>query len=178
MVKIANNKGLIKEFRVCLWWPGSSAIQISFSRIFHEGLLTGGFLLHPFGSTLCSHRGHSFSLLPTPPLTDGALESGHSSPTWELCEGQPLPGADPHQPAQAFPGPWFSSWPTPPPRLLSPPHLPTPAPSPFVLHRDFSLRLPCAVNLLLASWRTWTDRTPTHQILRQFSNIIFFFKKW
>ena len=101
----------------------------------------------------------------------GALESGHSSPTWELCEGQPLPGADPHQPAQALPGPWFSSWPTLPPRLLSPPHLPIPAPSPFVLHRDFSLRVLRAVNLLLASRRTWTDRTPTHQILRQFSNV-------
>lgn len=174
MVKIANNKGLIKEFRVCLWWPGSSAIQISFNRIFHEGLLTGGFLLPPLRlHTVFMSR--SFLLPAARPTTDRwRHQSGHPSPTWERCEGQPLPGADPHQPAQAFPGPWFSSWPSPPPRLLSPPHLPIPAPSPFVLHRDFSLHLPCAVNLLLASWRTWTDRTPTHQILRQFSNIIFF----
>lgn len=39
---------------------------------------------------------------------------------------------------------------------------PSPAPSPFVLHRNFSWYVSYSVNpfLVPASWRTWTDRTP------------------
>lgn len=124
----------------------------------------------------CVHRVVPSPCCPAPPLTDGGV-SGPFFPNMRTVWKAPSSRADPHQPAQAFPRtmilPLASLLLV---SLLATPHLPIPAPSPFVLHRDFSLHLPCAVNLLLYKWRTWTDRTPTHQILRQFSNIIFFKK--
>lgn len=135
---------------------------------------------HPFGSTCVHAEVMPSPCCPPPPLIDGCVKSQAILLQQENCaKGNLCQGLTLHQPTQTLlrtmilrlANPSSSS-----PRTdvtLAPPHLPIPAPSPFVLHRDFPLRGPCAVSLLLASWRTWTDRTPTHQILRQFSNVIF-----
>ena len=119
MVKIATNKGLIKEFRVCLWWPGSGAIQISFSRIFHEGLLTGSFRL----PSLWLHCVHAEVMpspcCPPPPLIDGCIRVrpfSNMSTVWRATSVRGWPSISL---GKAFSGPWFSAWPTLPPRLPS-----------------------------------------------------------
>lgn len=98
---------------------------------------------------------------PPPPLIDGCIKSQAILLQHENCaKGNLCQGLTLHQPTQTLlrtmilrlANPSSSS-----PRTdvtLAPPHLPIPAPSPFVLHRDFPLRGPCAVSLLLASWRT------------------------
>lgn len=142
MVKIANNKGLIKELRgLCGDQEAvpfrSPSTDYSTGESWREA--SG---CHPFGSTSVFMLRSRFlpAALPHHWLSmGGAPEPGRSCPTWELCGGQPLPkGWLPISLGKPFSGLWCSPWQTLPLDLLSqvshlhhPPALPVPSPLSF-----------------------------------------------